>query len=338
VGEVDILNSSINTGAHPELSVILPLPDADLVLPGLADALYAFLDGLGHNYEVLLIGHGGGERSATVLHQQFRLRPDVTRVLLGRGQASAAAATLAGIAACQGQRIIALPTDPSPAPETIGRVLDLLDLGHDFVAGKRSRQGLSAWQAWLARAESGWYSGLGGMGISDPGCGVFGCTRELRDLLVAQGPGLAAEWVPPMAFRLAREPAEVQIEVASRGHPRPLASSYALGGGRIERLYRHLNFLIGPSSWLMQAFAVLAMGIALLAMGTAILVAVFSLLFSDREAMGLLLELLLTGLGFSGLSLFGVYLERLPNKRSGDPGYIIDVELKAKPAFERRSI
>lgn len=332
------MNSSINTGAHPALSVILPLPDADLVLPGLADALYAFLDGLGHSYEVLLIGHGGGERSATVLHQQFRLRPDVTRVLLGRGQASAAAATLAGIAACQGQRIIALPTDPSPAPETIGRVLDLLDLGHDFVAGKRSRQGLSAWQAWLARAESAWYTGLGGMGISDPGSGVFGCTRELRDLLLTQGPGLAPEWVPALAFRLAREPAEVLIEDASRGRPRPFTPSSAILGSRIERTYRHLNFLIGPSSWLMQAFAVVAMGIALLAMGTAILGAVLSLIFADHEAMGLLLELFLIGLGFSGLSLFGVYLERLPNKRSGDPGYIIDVELKPKPAIERRGV
>lgn len=338
MGEVDILNASFKTGADPELSVIMPLLDADLVLPGLPDALYAFLDGLGHSYEVLLIGHGGGERSATVLHQQFRLRPDVTRVLLGRGQASAAAATLAGMAACQGQRIIALPTDPSPAPETIGRVLDLLDLGHDFVAGKRSRQGLSAWQAWLARAESAWYTGLGGMGISDPGSGVFGCTRELRDLLLTQCPGLAPEWVPALAFRLAREPAEALIEDASRAHPLARTPRSPLLGSRIERLYRHLNLLIGPSSWLMQAFAILAMGIAILAMGTAILVAVFSLLFSDPEALGLLLELLLTGLGFFGLSLFSVFLERLPKKWPGETGYLIDVELKPKPAFDRRGV
>ena len=325
------MNTPPKIGSAPALSVILPLGDAEAVLPALGDALYAFLDSLGRSYEVVFVGHGRGERSATLLHQQYRLRPDVTRVLLGRGQSSAAAATLAGLIACQGQRIITLSLDPGLALEAIGKVLDLLDVGHDFVAGKRSLEALPAWWSWLAKAEHGLHARLGGMGISDPDCGVFGFSRELVDILVTKSLVLPPELVPDLAFRLAREPVEVMFGYPSRESRLILSAPRSPAiGSRVERLYRHLNSLIGPSSWVLQAFAILAMAIALMSLGSGILLAIFSLLLSGHEALGLMLGLFLTGMGFFGLGLFAVYLKRLSKNWQGIHEYTTDIQLLPK--------
>ena len=324
------------TASAPTLSVILPLSDAESLLPALGDALYGYLDSLGRSYEVVFVGHGRGERSATLLYQQHRLRPDVTRVLLGRGLASTAAATLAGLAACQGQRIITLTTDIYLAHETIGRVLDLLDLGHDFVAGSCAQDGLPAWKARLLKVERGLHTYMGTFGIPDPKCRVFGFNRELLDIVVLRGSGLEPELVPALAFRLARDPAEVLVECQPHGSGQLSSTTRQnLLGSPVQRVYYHLSFLIGPSSRFLQAFAVLAIGIGLLSGGSAILVTLFSLLFSLHEVIGLMLALFLGGVVFFGLGLFAIHLERLSNKRLGFDDYILDAGLHPQSRVER---
>ena len=328
------MNTPPKIGSAPSLSVILPLSDAEAVLPELGDALYAFLDSLGRSYELVFVGHGRGERSATLLHQQYRLRPDVTRVLLGRGLASAAAASQAGLIACKGQRIVSLLAAPGLAPEIIGQVVDLLDVGHDFVAAKRSPAALPGWRAWLARAERGLHARLGGVGISDPACGVFGFSRDLLEVVTTQPPGVQPELVPVLAFRLARQPTEVELDFRKYSAPDRAPRNGPLKshnwGHRVERAFTYLNLRYGSTPWLLRTFAVLATGLALMALGAAVLVALFTLLTASQDTLWLLFGLLFTGFTLFGLGLFGVYLDRLSAQWHGDPGFITSQHLRPK--------
>ena len=333
------MNISPKTASVPTLSVILPLSDAESVLPALGDALYGYLDSLGRSYEVVFVGHGRGERSATLLHQQYRLRPDVTRVLLGRGLASAAAASLAGFVASRGQRIISLPANPGLAPEIVGQVVDLLDVGHDFVAAKRSPAALPGWRAWLARAERGLRARLGGIGISDPAYGIFGFSRDLLEVVTTQPPGLQPELVPALAFRLARQPTEVELDLRKFSSPDRASRNGPLQSPplvpRVERAFTYLNLWYGSTPWLLRTFAVLATGLALMALGAAVLVALFTLLTASQDTLWLLFGLLFTGFTLFGLGMFGVYLDRLPAQWHGEPGFITSQHLR--PKFDKPS-
>ena len=333
------MNISPKTASVPTLSVILPLSDAESVLPALGDALYGYLDSLGRSYEVVFVGHGRGERSATLLHQQYRLRPDVTRVLLGRGLASAAAASLAGFVASKGQRIISLPANPGLAPEIVGQVVDLLDVGHDFVAAKRSPAALPGWRAWLARAERGLRARLGGIGISDPAYGIFGFSRDLLAVVTTQPPGLQPELIPALAFRLARQPTEVELDLRKFSSPDRASRNGPLQSPplvpRVERAFTYLNLWYGSTPWLLRTFAVLATGLALMALGAAVLVALFTLLTASQDTLWLLFGLLFTGFTLFGLGMFGVYLDRLPAQWHGEPGFITSQHLR--PKFDKPS-
>ena len=333
------MNISPKTASVPTLSVILPLSDVESVLPALGDALYGYLDSLGRSYEVVFVGHGRGERAATLLHQQYRLRPDVTRVLLGRGLASAAAASLAGFVASKGQRIISLPANPGLVPEIVGQVVDLLDVGHDFVAAKRSPAALPGWRAWLARAERGLRARLGGIGISDPAYGIFGFSRDLLAVVTTQPPGLQPELIPALAFRLARQPTEVELDLRKFSSPDRASRNGPLQSPplvpRIERAFTYLNLWYGSTPWLLRAFTVLATGLALMALGAAVLVTLFTLLTASQDTFWLLSGLLFTGFTLFGLGLFGVYLDRLPAQWHGEPGFITSQHLR--PKFDKPS-
>ncbi len=315
------MNIPRQSASAPALSVIVPVRDAEAALPRLCDSLYPFLDGLGRAYEVVFVEHGSRDRSATLLHQQHKLRPDVTRVLLGRGQSGEEAAILAGLGVCRGERAIILPTDLGLAPEAIAKLLARMDLGHDFVAGVRRWPGIPGWQARLTKAETWLRARLGGVRITDPDCGLSGYDRELIDLLTSDG--AVPELVPALACRVARDPAEVEVEYVPTQAARSIGSWF-------EQAHRHLNLLLGPSRLPLRVFSVLAVGLALLALAIALLVALLGLLVAGDEALGLLLGLLLTSLVLFGLGIIGFYLDRLPGILHGKAGFPLIAHLRPK--------
>ena len=69
----------------PLLSVVVPVYNEEQGLQALFDRLYPALDALGESYEILFVNDGSRDRSASILSEQFRKRPDVTRVILFDG-------------------------------------------------------------------------------------------------------------------------------------------------------------------------------------------------------------------------------------------------------------
>ncbi|MHB9052335.1 MAG: glycosyltransferase, partial [Thiomonas delicata] len=76
----------MSTFAPPlALSVVIPVYNEEAGLASLFARLYPALDALGERYEIIFINDGSKDRSAALLAEQQRKRPDVTRAILFNG-------------------------------------------------------------------------------------------------------------------------------------------------------------------------------------------------------------------------------------------------------------
>src|SRR5213075_2153396 len=126
------------------LSVVIPVYNEEAGLASLFARLYPALDALGQSYEVIFVNDGSRDRSAALLREQFERRPDVTRVVLFNGNYGQHMAIMAGFEHCRGQRIVTLDADLQNPPEEIGRLVDKMDEGHDYVGSIRLQRRDSA--------------------------------------------------------------------------------------------------------------------------------------------------------------------------------------------------
>lgn len=134
----------------PALSVVIPVYNEEEGLAALFARLYPALDALGISYEVVFVNDGSRDRSAAMLAEQFRARPDSTRVVLFNGNYGQHMAILAGFEHARGERVVTLDADLQNPPEEIGRLVAKLDEGYDYVGTiRRNRQ-----DTWFRRIAS----------------------------------------------------------------------------------------------------------------------------------------------------------------------------------------
>ncbi|MFI4925557.1 MAG: glycosyltransferase, partial [Vicinamibacteria bacterium] len=92
--------------ATPPHSVVVPVYNEEAGLPALFSRLYPALDALGVPYEILFVNDGSRDRSAALLADQFRARPDVTRVVLFNANYGQHMAIIAGFERVRGGRVV----------------------------------------------------------------------------------------------------------------------------------------------------------------------------------------------------------------------------------------
>ena len=90
----------------PELSVVIPIYNEQDGLAALFARLYPALDALRLSYEIIFVNDGSRDNSVSILAEQFRQRPDVTRVVLFNGNYGQHMAILAGFEASRGQTMV----------------------------------------------------------------------------------------------------------------------------------------------------------------------------------------------------------------------------------------
>ena len=121
----------------PHVSVVIPVYNEQAVLPALFDRLYPALDALGVSYEVIFVNDGSKAQAARLLADQFRARPEVTRVVLFNGNFGQHRAILAGFEYSRGERVVTLDADLQNPPEAVGLLLAERDAGRDYVGSIR---------------------------------------------------------------------------------------------------------------------------------------------------------------------------------------------------------
>jgi undecaprenyl-phosphate 4-deoxy-4-formamido-L-arabinose transferase len=309
----------------PAVSVIVPVYNEEAVLPALFDRLYRALDSLGERYEIVFVNDGSRDRSAQLLGEQFRRRPDVTRVVLFNGNFGQHMAIMAGFEQVRGQITVTLDADLQNPPEEIPRLVAAIRAGHDYVGTIRRQREDSAFRRIASKAMNGLRERITRIQITDQGCMLRAYDRALVDTLNACQE--VNTFIPALAYTFAATPTEIEV-----GHEERFAGESKYSLYRLIRLNFDLvtGFSIVPLQW----FSLIGM---LLSLGSG---ALFLLLLVRRFVLGaevegvftlFALQFFLTGIMLFGIGLMGEYVGRIQQEVRQRPRYRISAVLQALP-------
>jgi undecaprenyl-phosphate 4-deoxy-4-formamido-L-arabinose transferase len=307
----------------PALSVIIPVYNEEDVLQALFDRLYPVLDAMAERYEVIFVNDGSRDRSPQMLAEQFRRRPDVTRVVLFNGNFGQHMAIMAGFEQVRGAITITLDADLQNPPEEIPRLVAAVRAGHDYVGTVRRQRNDTVFRRIASRAMNRLRESITRIQMTDQGCMLRAYNRALVDTLNACQE--VNTFIPALAYTFAATPTEIEV-----GHEERFAGDSKYSLYKLVRLNFDLvtGFSIVPLQW----FSLIGILLSL-ASG-----ALFLLLLARRFLLGaevegvftlFALQFFLTGIMLFGIGLMGEYVGRIQQEVRRRPRYRIAALLQA---------
>jgi undecaprenyl-phosphate 4-deoxy-4-formamido-L-arabinose transferase len=300
-----------------DLSVIIPVYNEQEVLPSLFARLYAALDALGRSYEVLFVNDGSRDRSAALLRQQFERRPEVTRVVLFASNFGQHRAILAGFAYSRGRYVITLDADLQNPPEEIGRVLERLESGHDYVGTIRRQRQDVAWRRYASRLLNVLRERTTQVRITDQGCMFRGYARSVVDAVNQCGE--YNTFVPALAYTFSMAPTEIEVLHENRGAG---VSKYSM----LRLMQLNFDLMTGFSTVPLQLFSAFGIAVSLLSTVLFLILAVRRI-FLGSEAEGVFtlfaLAFAFISAALFGIGLLGEYVGRIYEEVRQRPRYIV---------------
>jgi undecaprenyl-phosphate 4-deoxy-4-formamido-L-arabinose transferase len=314
------------TMTAPTVSVIIPVYNEEQTLPLLFARLYPALDKLGINYEILFINDGSRDRSAALLRSQFQLRPDVTRVILFKGNFGQHMAIMAGFEHCRGSRVVTLDADLQNPPEEIGNLLAAMDRGHDYVGSVRMERQDSAFRRRASRAMNWLRERITHIRMTDQGCMLRAYDRTIVDAIKSSHE--VNTFIPALAYTYAGNPTEIEVAHEERAAGDSKYSLYAL-------IRLNFDLVTGFSIVPLQVFSILGMFVAVMSVLVYIGVIIQRWIAADTMREGVLalwdrdiLQFFLTGLVLFGLGLLGEYIGRIYQQVRSRPRYLVEAILE----------
>jgi undecaprenyl-phosphate 4-deoxy-4-formamido-L-arabinose transferase len=318
--------------SHPKLSIVIPVYNEEAVLPTLFARLYPALDALRVPFEIVYVNDGSKDRSVALLRQQFLLRPRETRVVLFHANFGQHAAVMAGLAYARGEYVVTLDADLQNPPEEIGKLVDKLDEGYDYVGTIRQQRQDSLWRRTFSKAINKVREWITPVRITDQGCMMRGYARSVVTALNQTRE--VNTFIPALASLYAMKPVEVPIAHEERFAGRSKYSMYSL-------IRLNFDLITGFSVVPLQLFSMVGMAVSLLS------ALFFVYLFVRRLVVGPEAEGLFTLFGivffFIGLALFGIgllgeYVGRIYAQVRERPRYIVEAVLEEgeEPRVGRR--
>jgi undecaprenyl-phosphate 4-deoxy-4-formamido-L-arabinose transferase len=301
----------------PVLSIVIPVYNEEEGLPGLFARLYTALDALRTSYEIVFVNDGSRDASASLLADQFRRRPDVTRVVLFNGNYGQHMAILAGFQSARGEIVVTLDADLQNPPEEIGKLVAKIREGHDYVGSIRRVRKDSAWRTLASKAMNRMRERITNIRITDQGNMLRAYGRNVINLV-----NQCAEvntFVPALAYTFARNPTEVIVEHEERAAGASKYSFYSL-------IRLNFDLVTGFSLIPLQMFSMLGMALSG-ASGMLVLVLFARRLLLGAEAQGTFtlfaLLFFLMGVILFGIGLLGEYIGRIYQQVRARPRYVV---------------
>jgi undecaprenyl-phosphate 4-deoxy-4-formamido-L-arabinose transferase len=301
----------------PVLSIVIPVYNEEEGLPGLFARLYTALDALRTSYEIVFVNDGSRDASASLLADQFRRRPDVTRVVLFNGNYGQHMAILAGFQSARGEIVVTLDADLQNPPEEIGKLVAKIREGHDYVGSIRRVRQDSAWRTLASKAMNRMRERITNIRITDQGNMLRAYGRNVINLV-----NQCAEvntFVPALAYTFARNPTEVIVEHEERAAGASKYSFYSL-------IRLNFDLVTGFSLIPLQMFSMLGMALSG-ASGMLVLVLLARRLLLGAEAQGTFtlfaLLFFLMGVILFGIGLLGEYIGRIYQQVRARPRYVV---------------
>lgn len=301
----------------PKISVVIPVFNEEACLPALFDRLYPALDALGPPYEVIFVNDGSRDRSAALLTEQYRRRPDATRVILFAGNFGQHSAILAGLRYARGAQIVTLDADLQNRPEDIGLLLAEMEKGHDYVGSIRRHRNDVAWRRAASRLMNQVRERTTNIRMTDQGCMMRAYSRDIVDAINQCNE--MRTFIPALAYTFAQNPTEIAVGHDDRHAGESKYSLYSL-------IRLNFDLMTGFSLVPLQLFSMLGMVVSL---GSAVLVLYLlarRLVLGPEEG-GLFtlfgIAFFLIGLALFGLGLLGEYVGRIYHEVRRRPRYMI---------------
>jgi undecaprenyl-phosphate 4-deoxy-4-formamido-L-arabinose transferase len=312
--------------AAPVLSVVIPVYNEEAVLPALFARLYPALDALGIAYEIVFVNDGSQDKSAAVLREQFQKRPDVTRVVLFNGNFGQHMAIMAGFEYVRGQRVVTLDADLQNPPEEIGKLLKLMDEGHDYVGSVRRQRQDAAWRRWASKATNRFRERITRIRMTDQGCMLRAYDRPIVDAIRASRE--VSTFIPALAYSFSHNPTEVEVEHEERHAGESKYSLYKL-------IRLNFDLVTGFSVLPLQLFSLFGIFVSLVSIAVYVVVIVKRILAGEADSLWVIwdrdiLEFFLTGVMLFGLGLIGEYVGRIYQQVRERPRYLIQAILEKR--------
>ena len=319
-----------------QLSVVIPVFNEEQGIDALCDRLYPALDALESSYEVIFVDDGSRDESPRKLARQFETRPDVTRVILLAVNAGQHMAILAGFERSRGDVVVTLDADLQNPPEEIGRLLEQIRLGHDYVGSyRRARQ-----DTWFRRKASALLNTIRDrtthISMKDQGCMLRAYSRSVVDAVNRSRE--VNTFVPALAYLFSHNPTEIEVAHEERAVGESKYSLYSL-------LRLNFDLMTGFSLIPLQLFSLFGIAISAGSLLFVVFLAIRRLIVGpEAEGVFTLFGILffLIGVALFGLGVLGEYVGRIYQEARARPRYLVQAVLEAPEAeaafeLERRS-
>jgi undecaprenyl-phosphate 4-deoxy-4-formamido-L-arabinose transferase len=307
----------------PKLSLVIPVYNEEQVLDTLFERLYPALDKLGLSYECVFVNDGSKDRSAALLRRQFQRRPHETRVVLFHANFGQHSAVMAGLAHARGEYVITMDADLQNPPEEVGKLVEMLEKGYDYVGTIRVKRQDLFWRRWLSKGVNKVREWITPVRITDQGCMMRGYARSVVTALNQTRE--INTFIPALASLYAMRPIEVPIAHEERFAGQSKYSLYSL-----VRL--NFDLITGFSVVPLQLFSMVGMAVASLSALLVVYLFVRRLIVGP-EAEGLFtlfgVVFLLIGVALFGIGLLGEYVGRIYGQVRDRPRYIVEAVLEA---------
>ncbi|CAN7363292.1 glycosyltransferase [Trinickia sp. LjRoot230] len=308
----------------PEVSVIVPVYNEEAGLDALFARLYPALDALDATYEVIFINDGSRDKSAAILAQQFRARPDTTRVVLLNGNYGQHMAILAGFEQSRGAIVLTLDADLQNPPEEIGKLVHKMREGYDYVGSVRRERQDTLWRRKASRAMNRLRERITHIQMTDQGCMLRAYSRQIIDTINRCGE--VNTFIPALAYTFAQNPIEVEVAHEERFAGESKYSLYSLIRLNFDLV---TGFSVVPLQWLSFIGVILSMGSAGL-----FLLLVIRRFVIGAEVQGVFTLFAITffmlGVIIFALGLLGEYIGRIYQQVRARPRYLVQAVLEPR--------
>ena len=212
--------------AKPYISIVIPVYNEQENLPALFLRLTAVLDKFGQPYEILFTNDGSRDNSLVLLRDFHKQRPQQVRVIDFNGNFGQHMAIMAAFERARGDVIVTLDADLQNPPEEIPKLLVEIEKGHDVVGGYRKDRHDSWFRRSASRLLNRVREGTTRIRMRDQGCMLRAYRRRIVENITASGE--TSTFIPALAMSFAANPAEVEVEHATRAAGTSKYSLYQL--------------------------------------------------------------------------------------------------------------